>query len=139
MSEISSYPIFLISPLFDARFKLLWFDNFHTVVKMHVIKKVRNVFIRFSCKLSFYMLQNVEADVSNTAKQSSTVVMAKNSELSIKTKCLFPYVNEIKEVFADDRSRILIELNAFLCEDSYEENLLFKTKGIYIHVYIKSA
>ncbi|CAF1468433.1 unnamed protein product [Adineta steineri] len=47
MSERFSDPIFLISPLFDARFKLLWLESFHTIVKLRVIEKIRNMFVRF--------------------------------------------------------------------------------------------
>ena len=135
MSERFSDPIFIISPLFDPRFKLLWLDNLHTVVKMRVIEKIRNMVVRFFCKLSFYTLQNVETNISNAAKQGGTNVMAKNSDLSIKRKCLFPYLNETKKVPADDKSRILTELDAFLCEESCEENLLFEKKHLYPSLY----
>jgi len=135
MSERFSDPIFLISPLFDARFKLLWLDNFHTVVKMRVMEKIRNMFVRFFCKLSFYTLHNVAADISNAAKQGDIDVMTKNTDPSIKRKCLFPYLNETKKVPSDDKSRILIELDGFLCEDSCEENLLFEKKHLYPCLY----
>ncbi|CAM4873452.1 unnamed protein product [Rotaria socialis] len=38
MSERFSNVIFLISPLYDARFKLLWLDSFHTLVKLCVVE-----------------------------------------------------------------------------------------------------
>ena len=47
MSERFSDVIFLVSPLFDARFKIVWLDNLHIDVKARVIKKIRNAFVHF--------------------------------------------------------------------------------------------
>jgi len=47
MSERFSDPIFLISPLLDARFKLLWLNNLDTVVKTRVLEKIRAAVVRF--------------------------------------------------------------------------------------------
>jgi hypothetical protein len=47
MSERFYDTVFLISPLLDARFKLLWLNNLDTVVKMRVLEKIRAAFVRF--------------------------------------------------------------------------------------------
>ncbi|CAF1635794.1 unnamed protein product [Adineta steineri] len=135
MSERFSDPIFLISPLFDARFKLLWLESFHTIVKLRVIEKIRNMFVRFFCKLTFYTAQNVQADVSNAGEQGGTDIITKNNDSSTKRKCLFPYLHETKKVSSDDKSRLLMELDSFLCEESCEENLLFDKKHLYPCLY----
>ena len=52
MSERFSDMIFLISPLLDARFKLLWLNNLDTIVKMRVLEKIRAAFVNFFSKLN---------------------------------------------------------------------------------------
>lgn len=135
MSERFSDVIFLISPLFDARFKLLWLDNLHTVVKLRVLEKIRNAFVHFFSKMTFHMSQNMGADVSNAVEQSGTDITTKNTDSFIKRKCLFPYLNETKKVSFDDKAKILTELDAFLCEESNERNLLFVKKHMYPCLY----
>ncbi|CAF4451760.1 unnamed protein product, partial [Rotaria magnacalcarata] len=116
MSERFSDVIFLISPLLDTRFKLLWLDSLHTLVKLRVVEK------------------NAGADVLNTTDHNIDVMTKKTDSLT-KRKCLFPYLKENKKVSNENKSRILIELDAYLCEDSREQNLLF-IKNIYILDYI---
>ena len=135
MSERFSDVIFLISPLFDARFKLLWLDNLHTVVKLRVLEKIRNAFVHFFSKMTFHMSQNMGADVSNAVEQSGTDITTKNTDSFIKRKCLFPYLNETKKVSFNDKAKILTELDAFLCEESNERNLLFVKKHMYPCLY----
>ncbi|CAF5188325.1 unnamed protein product, partial [Rotaria magnacalcarata] len=106
MSERFSDVISLISPLLDARFKLLWLDSLHTLVKLRVVEK------------------NAGADVLNTTDHNIDVMTKKTDSLT-KRKCLFPYLKENKKVSNENKSRILIELDAYLCEDSREQNLLF--------------
>ena len=55
MSERFSDVIFLVSPLFDARFKIAWLDNLHIDVEARVFKKTRNAFVHFSTKLIFQL------------------------------------------------------------------------------------
>ena len=50
MSERFSDVIFLIAPLIDARFKLLWLDNLDTLVKLRVIENIRSAFVLFFLK-----------------------------------------------------------------------------------------
>ncbi|CAF1511739.1 unnamed protein product [Rotaria sordida] len=135
MSERFSDVIFLIAPLFDARFKLLWLDNLHTVVKIRVLEKIRNAFVRFFSKLSLSMSRNMGADVTNTSESSDIDVLTKSTESHSKRKCLFPYFDEIKKSSVDDKSRILTELDAYLCEESSTANLLFSKKHIYPCLY----
>ncbi|CAF1325542.1 unnamed protein product [Rotaria sp. Silwood1] len=135
MSERFSDVIFLIAPLFDACFKLLWLDNLHTVVKIRVLEKIRSAFVRFFSKLNFSMSRNVGADVSNTSESSDIDVLTKSTESYSKRKCLFPYFNETKKSSFDDKSRILTEFDAFLCEESSTENLLFSKKHLYPCLY----
>ena len=75
----------------------------------------------------------MEVDISSIAKQSDTDVIVKNSALPIKRKCLFPYANETKKIFTDDKSRILIELDNLIAKEAY-----FSTKSVCTHVYINS-
>ncbi|CAF4766171.1 unnamed protein product [Rotaria magnacalcarata] len=135
MSERFSDIIFVISPLFDGRFKLLWLDNLHTVVKMRVLEKLRGAFVRFFSKLNLSMSQSVEADVSNERKASDIDETTNSIESLTKRKCLFPYFNETKKNSFNDKLKILIELDAYLCEESNDENLLFSKKHIYPCLY----
>ncbi|CAF4657768.1 unnamed protein product, partial [Rotaria magnacalcarata] len=134
MSERFSDVISLISPLLDARFKLLWLDSLHTLVKLRVVEKVRDAYVRYYSKLNFSVLQNAGADVLNTTDHNIDVMTKKTDSLT-KRKCLFPYLKENKKVSNENKSRILIELDAYLCEDSREQNLIF-IKNIYILDYI---
>ena len=52
MSERFSDMNFLISPLLDARFKLLWLNSLDTVVKMRVPEKIRAAFVHFFLNLT---------------------------------------------------------------------------------------
>ncbi|CAM4851733.1 unnamed protein product [Rotaria magnacalcarata] len=47
----------------------------------------------------------------------------------------FPYLNENKKVSSEDKSRILMELDAYLCEEDREQNLLFSRKHLYPCLY----
>jgi hypothetical protein len=47
MSERYSDPIFLTTPLFDPRFKLLWLDNLAPSVKARVVDNIFDFFVRF--------------------------------------------------------------------------------------------
>ncbi|CAF4553202.1 unnamed protein product [Rotaria sp. Silwood2] len=134
MSERFSDVIFLISPLLDARFKLLWLDSLHTLVKLRVVEKIRDAYVRYYSKLNFSVLQNTGADVLNTTEHN-TDVMTKSTDSLTKRKCLFPYLKENKKVSNEDKSRILIELDAYLCEESREQNLTFIKKHLYPCLY----
>ncbi|CAF2153412.1 unnamed protein product [Rotaria magnacalcarata] len=74
MSERFSDVIFLISPLLDARFKLLWLDSLHTFVKLRVVEKIRDAYVRYYSKLNFSVLQNAGADVLNTTEHNIDVM-----------------------------------------------------------------
>ncbi|CAF3223367.1 unnamed protein product [Rotaria sp. Silwood2] len=134
MSERFSDLIFLIAPLLDARFKLLWLDNLDTVVKLRVLEKIRGAYVRFFSKINLSVPQNMEADVPNTADVSFDIIM-KHTDSLTKRKCLFPYLNKNKKVVSEDKSKILIELDAYLCEESREPNLLFNKKHLYPRLY----
>ncbi|CAF3302422.1 unnamed protein product [Rotaria socialis] len=134
MSERFSDVIFLISPLFDARFKLLWLDSLHTLVKLRIVEKIRDAYVRYYSKLNFSVLQNAGADVLNTIEHNIDV-MAKNTDSLTKRKCLFPYLKKNKKIPNEYKSRILIELDAYLCEESREQNLLFIEKHLYPCLY----
>lgn len=135
MSERFSDMIFLISPLLDARFKLLWLNNIDTVVKMRVLEKIRAAFVHLFSKLNNSMSGVAEVDRSNTIEQGDPGVGGKTNDALTKRKCLFPYFNQTKKVSVDDKTKILVELDAYLCEDSYEGNLLFIKKMIYPRLY----
>ncbi|CAM4847283.1 unnamed protein product, partial [Rotaria magnacalcarata] len=74
MSERFSDVIFLISPLLDARFKLLWLDSLHTFVKLRVVEKIRDAYVRYYSKLNFSVLQNAGANVLNTTEHNIDVM-----------------------------------------------------------------
>ncbi|CAF1335367.1 unnamed protein product [Adineta ricciae] len=135
MSERFSDVIFLISPLLDARFKLLWLNSLDTVVKMRILEKIRDAFVRFFSKLIISTSRNTGADLANAAEPSDANVAEKINDGLIKRKCLFPYFNETKIVSSNDKTKILTELDAYLCEESYQENLLFMKKYLYPCLY----
>ena len=134
MSERFSDVIFLIAPALDARFKLLWLDNLDTLVKLSVVEKIRNAFVHFFSKVNLCVTQNMEANVPSTTEHSIAIII-KNTDFLTKRKCLFPYLNENKKVANEDKSKILIELDAYLCEESREPNLLFTKKHLYPCLY----
>lgn len=72
MSERFSDVIFLVSPLFDARFKIVWLDNLHIDVKA----------------------KNMPTGTSNEANRITTITSMKGDDASAKRKCLFPYLND---------------------------------------------
>ncbi len=53
----------------------------------------------------------------------------KNNDPSSKKKCLFLTSTKLKNSVGN-KLRILIELDAYLCEESREENLLFSKKNV---------
>ena len=135
MSERFSDVIFLISPLLDARFKLLWLNNLNTVVKARVLEKIRGDFVHFFSKLTFQLSKDAAVDVTNTAGQDHTDTLTKNTDPSTKRKCLFPYINDNKKVSCDDKTKVLLELDGFLCEKNREQDLLFTKKHLYPCLY----
>ena len=69
--------------------------------------------------------------ISNEADRITTTTSMKGDDSSAKRKCLFFYLNENNKMISSDRnSKILLELDGFLCEESREENLLFTKKHI---------
>ena len=66
----------------------------------------------------------MEANASSTTEHSIAIII-KNTDFLNKRKCLFLYLNENKKVANEDKSTILIELDAYLCEESREPNLPF--------------
>ena len=81
----------------------------------------------------------MRADVSQATEHSIDVTI-KNTGYVTKRKCLFPSVNENKTVFNDDKlkMKILIELDSYLSEESYDPNSLFRKKHV-IRVCINLA
>ena len=71
----------------------------------------------------------MEADVPSTTEHSIAIII-KNTNFLTKRKCLFPYLNENKKVANEDKSKILIELDNYLCEEGREPNLLFPKKHL---------
>ncbi|CAF3473762.1 unnamed protein product [Rotaria socialis] len=135
MSERFSDPIFLATPVLDARFKFLWLDSLQGTVKLRVIEKLHTAFLRFFSKLKFSLLQKVGADELNIVQQDTSDQPTQNFDPITKRKCLFPYLNDLKKISSDEKPKILVELNAFLCEKSNETNLLFLKKNIYPSLY----
>ena len=135
MSERFSDPIFRIAPLFDTRFKLLWLENLHSSVRTRVVEKIRSLFVHFFSKLNLSSLQNEGAEVSKINKLSRHDISTNSKNTSVKRKCLFPYFNEVKKILHTDKSRILTELDAYLCEENCKENLLFEKKNLYPCLY----
>ncbi|CAF1559875.1 unnamed protein product [Rotaria magnacalcarata] len=111
MSERFSDPIFLVTPVLDARFKFLWLDNLQGM------------------KMGADELNIVQQDTSDQPTQKFDPIT--------KRKCLFPYLNDLKKISSDEKEKpkILVELNAFLWEKSNETNLLFLKKNIYPSLY----
>jgi len=52
-----------------------------------------------------------------------------------KENVFFPYLNDTKKISFDEKSKVLVELDAFLSEKSDENNLLFLKKNLYPSVY----
>ena len=133
MSERFADLIFIISPIFDARFKLLWLNNLKIDVKTRVTEKIRNACANLFGKLklqvpndSSYNQSNRTVDVSLTSTLNSTS----------KRKCLFPYLNQTSKKNVTDRNAtILDEINMFLNEESLDKNLIFKKKYTYPCLY----
>ena len=134
MSERFSDVIFLIATFHDARFKLIWLDNLDTLVKLRVLEKIRSAFVHYFSKVNLCVSQHMEADVPSTTEHSIAIII-KNTDFLTKRKCLFPYLNENKKVANEDKSKILIELNTYLCEEGREPNLLFTKKHLYPCLY----
>ena len=134
MSECFSDVICLIAPFHDARFKLLWLDYLDTLVKLRVLEKIRSTLVHFFSKVSLCVSQHMEADVPSTTEHSIAIII-KNTDFLTKRKCLFPYLNENKKVANEDKSKILIELDTYLCEEGREPNLLFTKKHLYPCLY----
>ncbi|CAF1078887.1 unnamed protein product [Rotaria sordida] len=116
MSERFSDPVFLIAPLLDARFKLLWLDNLQLAIKLRVIEKIYSTFVRFFSKLNFSVSQPEGADESSVAEQDITDMMTKHVDPTTKRKCLFPYLNDTKKISFDDKSKVLKNLYPSLYE-----------------------
>ena len=130
MSQRFPHVIFLIASFHDARFKLLWLDNLDTLVKLRVLEKIRGAFVHYFSKVSLCVSQHMEADVPSTTEHSIAIII-KNTDFLTKRKCLFPYLNENKKVANEDKSKILIELDTYSCEEGREPNLLFTKKHLY--------
>ena len=71
----------------------------------------------------------MEADVPSTTEHSIAIII-KNTGFLTKRKCLFPYLKENKKVANEDKSKILIELGTYLCEEGREPILLFTKKHL---------
>ena len=77
----------------------------------------------------------MEADAPSTTEHSIAIIV-KNTDFLNKRKCLFPYLNENKKVANENESKILIELDTYLCEESRKPKLLFTKKHSCIRVYM---
>ncbi|CAF4431475.1 unnamed protein product [Rotaria sp. Silwood2] len=86
MSERFSDPIFLIAPLLDERFKLLWLDNLQFAIKLRVIEKIHSTFVCFFSKLNFSLSQPEGADESNVTEQDISDMMTKHVDPTTKRK-----------------------------------------------------
>jgi len=137
MSERFSDVIFLIAPLLDSRFKLLWFNNLSSVVKSRVLEKIRGALVHFFSKLTVQLSKDVVVDAPDKGEdeQCRTDKPAKNTDSYTKRKCLFPYLNDNKRITSDDKTKVLLELDGFLCEQDREVDLLFKKKHLYPCLY----
>lgn len=137
MSERFCDPVFLIAPLFDTRFKLLWLENLHSSVKTLAIEKVRISFVQFFSKLNFASLRREVAEISKINEHCHQDISMDRKNASTKRKCLFLYFNEVKKVTptSSDKSKILTELDAYLCEENSKKNLIFEKKALYPCLY----
>jgi hypothetical protein len=134
MSERFSDPIFLIAPLFDVNFKFLWLDNLSPSVKARVIDKIYALFVRFFARTVASVSHKRGTDEQTTNDQNLNDTLA-DVGVSTKRKCLFPYVNDVKKTYSDDKPAILLELDDFLREKSDQPNVLFSKKDIYPSLY----
>jgi len=66
--------------------------------------------------------------------QGGTDTATKSTDSFFKRKCLFPYLNNTKKILSDNKSKVLLELDGFLCE----EGLLF-TKKTSISMFISTC
>ena len=134
MSERYADPIFLITPLFDPRLKLLWLDSIAPSVKAHVIDKIYALFVRFfSRKIASAVHTRVDNDV--TINDHNLDDTSADVDATTKRKCLFPYVNDKKKTTNDGKDAILSELDDFLREKSDQQHLIFSKKHIYPSLY----
>ena len=135
-SERFADAIFLVSPLFDARFKLVWLDNLHIDVKAHVLKKIPGAIVPFHTKITFQLSTNMPAGVSNEADRIIMNTATKGDDSFGKRKCLFPYLD-------DNNKKIhLIKIQKF-CSNSMDfyvkkvaKKIYFSQRNTYIQAYI---
>jgi hypothetical protein len=135
MSERFSDPIFLIVPLLDPRFKLLWLDHLNTVVKMRVLEKIHEAFVHLFSRVTVHSTHVARSEASSTNERGVAEPVPQATSVGPKRKCLFPYLNHNKKVQCDDKTQILTELDAFLCETNCDPDLLFIKKTTYPCLY----
>ena len=99
------------------------------------LKNIRSTFVHFFSKVNLCVSQDIEVNVPSTTEHSIAIIV-KDTDFPNKRKCLFPYLNENKKVANEYKSKILIELDAYLCEESREINLIFTKKHFCIRVYM---
>ena len=99
-------------------------DNLDTLVKLRVLEKIHSAYVHFFSKVNLCVSQYMEADVPSTTEHSIAIII-KNTNFHTRRKCLFPYLNENKKVANEDKSKILIELDTYVCEECREPNLLY--------------
>ncbi|CAF3143932.1 unnamed protein product, partial [Rotaria socialis] len=90
MSERFSDPIFLATPVLDARFKFLWLDSLQGT--------------------------KVGADELNIVQQDTSDQPTQNFDPITKRKCLFPYLNDLKKISSDEKPKILKNIYPSLYE-----------------------
>ncbi len=67
--------------------------------------------------------------------QGGTDTATKSTDSFFKRKCLFSYLNDTKKILSDNKSKVLLELDGFLCEENGEEDLLFTKNYLYPCLY----
>ncbi|CAM4979135.1 unnamed protein product [Rotaria socialis] len=90
MSERFSDPIFLVTPVLDARFKFLWLDSLQGT--------------------------KVGADELNIVQQDTSDQPAPSFDPITKRKCIFPYLNDLKKISFDEKPKILKNIYPSLFE-----------------------
>jgi hypothetical protein len=129
MSERFSDPIFLVTPVLDARFKLFWLDSLLPSVKARVVDKIYLLASRFFARTT----ANVARDQNTNDQDANDTVTDINT--TPKRKCLFPYMNNTKKTHNDGKDAISSELDDFLREKSEQTNVVFSKKDIYPSLY----
>jgi hypothetical protein len=130
------FSIFLI-PHINSFIKFLLVKLYINMISVYIYLVILSFVCSFFSELRFSLLQNVGVDIAKETEPSNIDVMTKTLDSFSKRTCLFPLLNESKKSSFDDETKILAELDTFLCEESCVENLLFAKKA-YLSMFIST-